>query len=146
MEEELTPAEVEVELLPVAVQLNYVRGLRGSATDYVHELVESGNKTGIGMSIKYVIENNVLAANSLLFSDHPPKRFLYESAKKLEKMLSGVRSLICRQWSDRTVFDAVLRPFAFSCSTCVGRMQSSTAAHCTEPHGRCETDRGAASR
>lgn len=90
LEEDLSSEEVEIELMPVAVQLMYMRSLRGSPDDVIKELAEASSKSGVGASIKSVIENNLLAARSLYFSEHPPKRLLYESSKKLEKMLAPV--------------------------------------------------------
>lgn len=96
--ENLSPEEVEVELLPVNIQMNYVRGLKETTPELVKELADAFGRTGIGTSIKCVIENNLLAARSLKFSDHPPKRFLYESATKLDKMISEVSGVLDRRF------------------------------------------------
>ena len=93
MEDGYEAEEMEVELLPVTMQMTYLNAMTKSSDGCLGELLKASEKSGAGASMRCVIDNNLLAAKSLQFSDHPPKRLLYESAKKLEKMLAAVSPL-----------------------------------------------------
>eukprot|EP00210_Caulerpa_lentillifera_P004839 g4620.t1 len=84
--EDWTQEEVDEELLPLSLQILFLKTMNGSIEDPTKELTEALSQNGVSITIKSTIENNLIAAKSRKFSDQPPKRLLYESAKKLEKM------------------------------------------------------------
>lgn len=91
--EDWTQEEVDEELLPLSLQILFIKTITGLIEDPTPDLSKALEQDGVSLAIQSAIQNNLIAAKSRKFSDQPPKRLLWESAKKLEKMCETVSQL-----------------------------------------------------
>lgn len=88
--EELSENEIDLELLPVSIQLAYVNGMLGSHQDAMDGYKAALDTKGIDPHQRAIVEQNLFAERSHTMPDQPQKKVIEDGLKKVEKLLDGV--------------------------------------------------------
>lgn len=93
--DDLPESEIDLELLPVSLQLAYVNGLLGMNQDALDGYKTVLNTKGIDQNQRVIAEHNVFAQKSVALPDQPQKKVIEDGLKKVGKLLDEVRFLRC---------------------------------------------------
>lgn len=88
--EELSENDIDLELLPVSIQLAYVNGVLGSHQDAMDGYEAALDTKGIDQHQRAIVEQNIFADKSYTMPDQPQKKVIEDGLKKVEKLLDEV--------------------------------------------------------